>query len=275
MTAFGSLPDAPRFRLERPQLAQVVCQVRFSPVLKLQREPEVIPFQDAIRADYPRYTKTEAMSIVVTPAGVQQQALGGTLYRFEDTSGAYTAVLSTDFIALETSGYVDIEDFVSRVATLSKVVAEQYQPAEIHRVGLRFINELRLGSTDPKGEMLSAITPALLGPIGTAELAPSTVNMQQVFLLRGDDTSALVRHGLNPEGGTTIDLGPGQVPGPEHADPFYLLDIDVFADHAAPFSVEGIDARVRDFNENVRAVFAWAVNERYRKNKLGQVEVTP
>ncbi|MGO9754637.1 MAG: TIGR04255 family protein [Solirubrobacteraceae bacterium] len=274
MTAFGSLPDAPRFRLERPPLAQVVCQVRFSSVLKLQREPEVIPFQDAIRADYPRYTKTEAMSIVVTPAGVQQQPLGGTLYRFQDTSAAYTAVLSTDFIALETSGYVDIEDFASRVVALSKVIAEQYHPTEINRVGLRFINELRLGSTDPKSEMLSAITPALLGPIGTAELAASTINMQQVFLLRGTGTSALVRHGLNPEGGTTVDLGPGQFPGPEYADPFYLLDIDVFSERAVPFSVEGIDTLVRDFNENVRAVFAWAVNEEYRKNKLGQVEAT-
>lgn len=271
MTAFGNLPDAPRFRLERPQLAQVVSQVRFSSVLKLQRESDVIPFQDAIRAEYPRYTKSDAMSIIVTPAGVQQQAGGGVLYRFQDTSGAFTAVLSTDFVALETSGYVDIDDFASRVVTLSKVVAEQYQPAEIHRVGLRFVNELRLGSTDAKAEMLSAITPALLGPIGTAELAATTITMQQAFLLRSGDINALVRHGLNPEGGTTIDLGPGRFPGPDLADPFYLLDIDVFAERTAPFSVEGVDALVREFNENARAIFAWAVKEDYRKNKLGQV----
>jgi uncharacterized protein (TIGR04255 family) len=274
MAAFGTLPDAPRFRLDRPQLAQVICQIRYSPVLKLQRESEVIPFQDAIRSEYPRYAKAETTSIVVTPAGVAQQPGGGALYRFQDTTGAFTAVLSTDFIALETSGYVDIDDFASRVTSLSAVVAEHYAPAEIQRVGLRFINELRLGSTDPKAEMLAAIAPALLGPIGTAELAPATVSMQQVFSLQGEAMNALVRHGLNPEGGTTIDLAPGQVPGADYAEPFYLLDIDVFADSPTPFSVEGIDARVRDFNENGRAVFAWAVREEYRRNKLGQVEVS-
>ena len=273
MTAFEALPDAPRFRLERPQLAQVVCQVRFSPVLKLQREPEVIPFQDAIRADYPRYIRTEAMGIVVTPAGVQQQALGGALYRFQDSSGAFTAILSTDFIALETSGYVDIEDFARRVSALSGVVEEIYQPSEIHRVGLRFINEFRLTSGDPKSEMMLAITPALLGPIGTAELAASTVNSQQIFQLRGGEVNVVVRHGLSPEGGTTVDLGPGRFPGPELAQPFYLLDIDVFAERPASFSVDGIDALVRGFNENARAIFAWAVNEPYRRNSLGQVEV--
>jgi uncharacterized protein (TIGR04255 family) len=273
MTAFGSLPDAPRFRLDRPQLAQVVCQVRFSPVLKLQRESEVIPFQDAIRGAYPRYTRTEATGIVVTPAGVQQQPVGGSLYRFQDTSGAFTAVLATDFIALETSGYVDIEDFAGRVSSLASVIAETYQPSEIYRVGLRFVNELRFTSTDPKNEMLLAVTPALLGPIGTAELAPAAINSQQMFQLKGGEISALVRHGLSPEGGTTIDLGPGRFPGPELAQPFYLLDIDVFADRTAPFSVEGIDALVRDFNENTRAIFAWAVQETYRKDKLGQVEL--
>src|SRR5215208_570449 len=111
VAAVGNIPAAPRFQLERHQLAQVVCQVRFSPVLKIQRDDEVIPFQEAVRSDYPRYFKTEAVSIVLTPAGVQQQQGAGRLHRFQDTTGSFSAVLAPDFVALETTGYVDIDDF--------------------------------------------------------------------------------------------------------------------------------------------------------------------
>jgi uncharacterized protein (TIGR04255 family) len=273
VAAIGHIPAAPRFQLERPQLAQVVCQVRFSPVLKIQRDDEVIPFQEAVRSDYPRYFKTEAVSILLTPAGVQQQQGAGRLHRFQDTTASFTAVLAPDFVALETTGYVDIDDFAGRIATLAAAVAEHYAPAEMQRIGLRFINELRLGSARPKQEMLNAITPALLGPIGTTELADATVSMQQVVVLADADTNMLVRHGYNPEGGTTVDLAPGQILGPEQSQPFYLLDIDAYAEQVLPYSVEGIEARLRDFNEQIRALFAWAVKEEYRKDKLGQVEV--
>lgn len=254
-------------------MAQVVCQVRFSPVLKIQRDDEVIPFQEAVRTDYPRYVKTEALSIMLTPAGVQQQQSAGRLHRFQDTTGAYTAVLAPDFVALETTGYVDIDDFAGRIAALAQAVAVHYAPAELQRIGLRFINELRLGSTDPKAEMLAAITPPLLGPVGTPALADATLSMQQVVVLGDGDTNVLLRHGYTPEGGTTIDLAPGQLPGPELAQPFYLLDIDAYAEQTLSFSVESIEARLRDFNEQIRALFAWAVKEEYRKDKLGQVEV--
>jgi len=216
---------------------------------------------------------TEAVSILLTPAGVQQQQGAGRLHRFQDTTASFTAVLAPDFVALETTGYVDIDDFAGRIATLAAAVAEHYAPAEMQRIGLRFINELRLGSARPKQEMLNAITPALLGPIGTTELADATVSMQQVVVLADADTNMLVRHGYNPEGGTTVDLAPGQILGPEQSQPFYLLDIDAYAEQVRPYSVEGIEARLRDFNEQIRALFAWAVKEEYRKDKLGQVEV--
>jgi len=274
VASIGKIPEAPRFRLERHQLAQVVCQIRFSPILTIQHDETVIPFQDAIRGDYPRYMKTAALGIAVTPAGIQPQPLAHNLHRFQDTTGVYTAVLSQDFIALETSSYVDIDDFAARIARLAAAVGEHFGPVEMTRIGLRFVNELRLGSENPKHTMFEAITPALLGPIGTEDLATATVNMQQVFMLGGDGANVLVRHGFSPEGGTTVEQQPGQQLDPRHAEPFYLLDIDAFIEESKPFSVEGIEAHIRDFNDQVRALFVWAVNPDFRKNVLGQVEIT-
>lgn len=272
--AIGAIPTAPKFRLTRDQIAQVICQVRFSTVLKIRQEDAIIAFQDAIRDRYPRYTKQEGMSFVVTPEGMQQQPAAPALHRFEASGGAFVAVLAPDFVALETSSYVDIEDFADRLIALAAAVEEHFQPAEITRVGLRFINELRLQGSDARPEMREAINPALLGLAGTAELGDAVRGFQQVAELESPSGKMLIRHGLFP-GGTTVDPvpGPPSAPDPTHASPFYLLDLDAYAEEQLPYHVDGIDARLRAFNDQIRSVFAWAVEQEYRVTKLGQEDI--
>jgi uncharacterized protein (TIGR04255 family) len=270
----ANIPSAPPFRLKNHQLAQVLCQIRFSTVLRINQDDAVIAFQEAIRHTYPRYAKQQGMTVLITPQGVQQQVAPSGQHRFDDSEGVFTAILTPDFVALETNQYADIEDFVSRVVTLAAAVEEHYTPAEIQRVGLRFINELRLRSADPKDEMREAITAALLGAAGSDELVDAVTSTQQVLELGGDDSRMLVRHGLVPQGGTTVDpLGAQIALGPEHQQPFYLMDIDAFSERNRRYSVEGIETTLREFNDDVRSFFAWSVNEEYRRTKLGQEDV--
>jgi uncharacterized protein (TIGR04255 family) len=270
----GNISAAPRFQLDSHQLAQVLCQIRFSPVLRIRQDDAVIAFQEAIRHTYPRYAKQQGMALVVTPEGVQQQAAAAAQHRFDDSEGIFTAILSPDFVALETNQYTDVDDFVGRVVALAEAVAEHYEPDEIQRVGLRFINELRLTAPDPKDEMREAITPALLGAVGSDELVEVVAGAQQILELVGDDNRMLVRHGLHPQGGTTVDQPVLQnQPRPEQAQPFYLLDIDAYNERSIRYSVEGIEATLREFNEDVRSFFAWGVDEGYRRTKLGQKDL--
>jgi uncharacterized protein (TIGR04255 family) len=271
----GHIPPADRFQLENDQLAQVVCQIKFSPVLRIRQDDAVVPFQEAIRATYPRYGKQQGVHVLLTPAGIQQQTAEGAQHRFEDTDGRFRVVLAPDFIALETTHYSDIDDFAERIAALAATVLEHYSPTEIQRVGLRFINELRFTAADPKNEMIDAIEPALLGAAGAPELADVVQGAQQVLELHGDDRRMLVRHGLQP-GGTTVDptavLAAGTPPA-ELNQPFYLLDIDVFAERNVRYSQEAVEADVRDFNDDIRSFFAWGVREDYRRTRLGQKDV--
>lgn len=270
MSNVGGIPLAPRFILERDPLAQVVCQVRFSPVLRLRQRDALIPFQEAVRGDYSRYAEQQAMSVIITPAGVTQQVTPDPLHRFQDSGGAFTAILSQDFVALEARDFPGIDDFAPRVVKLAEAVAEHYQPAEMTRIGLRFINELRLPSQEPEAEMAKAIAAPVLGVAGTPELSGAIDNVQQVAELRGDENRLLVRHGLVRGGGTTVDPVPGEEPPAHLADPFYLLDIDVFAEETLPFSAESVDSRLRRFNDQARSLFAWAVNEEYRRGPMKQ-----
>lgn len=271
VSPIGDIPLAPPFQLTKHRLAQVLCQIRFSPVLRINQDDAVIAFQEAIRQMYPRYAKQQGMAVLITPQGMQQQMAQTAQHRFDDSEGVFTAILSTDFVALETSQYANIDDFVGRVVALATAVHDHYAPAEIQRVGLRFINELRLTVADPKVEMRAAITPALLGAPGTDELVEAVTTAQQILEMAGDDSRMLVRHGLHPQGGTTVDqLLLQNQPKPELAQPFYLLDIDAFAERNVRYSVDGIEATLREFNDDIRSFFAWGVREQYRRVTLGQ-----
>jgi uncharacterized protein (TIGR04255 family) len=267
----GDIPLAGPFRLENDQLAQVVCQIRFSPVLRIRQEDAVIPFQEAIRQTYPRYGRQQGIQLLLTPNGVQQQSAQEPQHRFDDIDGAFRVVLATEFIALETTRYADIEDFAERVSVLAAAVEEHYAPAEIQRVGLRFINELRLTGADPRSEVIDAVEARLLGAAGSTELRRSLESSQQVLQLQGDGRRMLVRHGYQPAG-TTVDftttLGAEAAANVTH--PFYLLDIDVFAEGGLRYSKEAVEAQVRVFNDDIRSFFAWSIKEDYRRIRLGQ-----
>jgi uncharacterized protein (TIGR04255 family) len=271
VSAIGTIPQAPAFSLRSHQLAQVLCQVRFSPVLRIRQDDAIVDFQETIRETYPQYAKHQGISMLITPGGVQQQAEPVAQHRFTDADGAFTAVLAPDFVALETRNYIDVEDFQGRVVSLVEAVQQQYAPAQIHRLGLRFINELRLSTPDPKTEMREALAPSLLGAAGSDELRDVFTAGEAVLQMADDDTHIQVRHGLYPQGGTTVDptVEPAQ-PTPEQQLPFYLLDIDAYTDSKVTYSVEGVATRMRSFNDDIRSFFAWAVNEDYRRTKLGQ-----
>lgn len=272
MRPIGHIPVASRFQLENDQLAQVICQIRFSPVLRIRQDDAVIAFQEAIREAYPRYGKQQGVHVVLTPDGIQQQTAEDGQHRFEDTGGSFRVILAPDFIALETTTYSDIDDFADRISTLAASVQEHYSPAEVQRLGLRFINELRFTASDPKIEMVDAIEPTLLGAAGAPELADVVRGSQQVLELHGEDRHMLVRHGYQPSG-TTIDLTTALVAGTQPAEPnqpFYLLDIDVFAERNVSYSPEAVESDVREFNDDIRSFFAWGVRENYRRERLGQ-----
>ena len=82
----------------------------------------------------------------------------------------------------------------------------------------------------------------------------------------------LVRHGYQPVG-TTVDpmtALAARTPRTELNQPFYLLDIDVFAERNVRYSQEAVEIHVREFNDDIRSFFAWGVREDYRRGRLGQ-----
>jgi uncharacterized protein (TIGR04255 family) len=267
----GDLPTAPRFTLEHHQIAQVICHVRFSPVLRLQRQEEIARFQDEVRDRYPDFASEQAVAFLITPQGVAQQDTGTKNYRFIDRESGVMLVLSTDFVAIETRDYVEIQDVAARIKDAVDIVARLYEPATRLRLGLRFTNEFRFEAADLPSSVQRAFNPLLLGPAGVPELASVVEQTQSVIRLQTPDgTSLQVIHGLNTQGGTTVAPIPGTVPPPVRQEPFYLLDFDAFSEKPLPLNSDAVAEQVLLFNDQIRTLFAWATTLEYRRNVLGE-----
>ena len=267
----GDLPTAPRFTLEQHQIAQVICHVRFSPVLRLQRPDEIARFQDEVRDRYPDFASEQAIAFLITPQGVSQQDTGAKNYRFIDRASGVMLVVSTDFVAIETRDYVAIDDVVSRIRHAVEIVARLYEPATRLRLGLRFTNEFRFEADDLPTELARAFNPLLLGPAGVGELARVVDQTQSVVRIQTAAGTALqMIHGLNKQGGTTVAPIPGDPLRPVPQQPFYLLDFDAFSELPVPLDGDVVAEQVATFNDEIRTMFSWATKAEYRRDTLGE-----
>lgn len=268
MTILGKLEQAPRFILEKHQIARVLCQVRFSPILRLREEDAVIAFQEAVRARYPDFQAQRGVALILTPEGVTEQKQPDPLWRFVNSEDHFALVLSPNFVALETSDYVDVDDLCDRLQEAVTLVQEQYAPAKATRIGLRFTNEIRFEVSEIPDRVLEAINPTLLGTAGAPEFSEVVKDTQEVVEIASEVNAFTVRHGLHVGGGTTVE--PSDLDSPPDMRPFYLLDLDAHADAETDFSPDATDEQVRLFNEQIRSFFAWAVDEQFRRDVLGQ-----
>ena len=267
----GELPTAPRFTLEHHQIAQVICHVRFSPVLRLQRQEEISRFQDEVRDRYPDFASEQAIAFLITPQGVAQQETGAKNYRFIDRESGVMLVLSTDFVAIETREYVEIHDVAARIKDALEIVVRLYEPATRLRLGLRFTNEFRFEAADLPARVRGAFNPLLLGLAGLEELASVVAQTQSVVRMQtAEATSLQMIHGLNTQGGTTVAPIPGAAPSPGGQEPFYLLDFDAFSETSVPLNREAVAEQVLVFNDQIRTLFAWATTAEYRRDVLGE-----
>jgi uncharacterized protein (TIGR04255 family) len=271
----ANLSAAPRFTLERHQLAQVICQVRFSPVLRLNQQEAITPFQEEVREQYPGFSVEPAVSLIITPQGIAQQDTGTKNYRFVDPAGSVALVLGMDFVAIETREYVAIEDVVERIRNAVSLVERFYSPAQRVRLGLRFTNELRFQPNNLQTQVREALNPQLLGPLGDPDLAPAVETTQSVIQLRTEAGNMLqVIHGLNPQGGTTVLPMAGPTPPHIPQEPFYLLDFDAYALDPVPLNADAAAEQATVFNDQIRTLFAWSTTSEYRNSVLGERVLT-
>lgn len=133
-------------------------------------------------------------------------------------------------VAVETTAYEHWESFRDEFVALAlrAIGDEMAAIAGLDRVGLRYINEVRLPAAGADvSDWDGFIAPEMLGLARLAAGHPLRTLQHALHVDRGDDAELLMRSGLL-QGHLVGDTGSLQLPSPPEEGYYFLIDIDSF-----------------------------------------------
>ena len=207
------------------QLVEVICQLRFPEILKIDVS-EPADFQERIRRDYPQYEKKieQLPPQMVNGKPVPQGTVNN--YQFVSAEGQWRVSLTKGFIALSTYGYTRWEDFAQRLDRLAAFI-ETYHPSWFTRVGLRYVNAFRREALGLDGMLWKElITPGFLGLMGEEDA------QETAFLKHELSATFQVPGGAK----ANVKSGPGLLRKVNNRtretteEKVFMLDLDLFMD---------------------------------------------
>ena len=216
--------EAERVQYAKPQLLEVICQLRFPVILSISAK-EPAEFQDLIRGEFPRYSR----NLEKLPPKISGQAGSMRLeeqqpvtnYQFLSADGRWKVNLTNSFLALATPSYTCWEDFARKLDEVLAHFINVYHPAYFERIGLRYINAFSRKALELEDTPFSdLIQPGYLGLMAEEDVG------ERAF------TRVLQEAELNLPGGCRQKLhcGPGMVKrnNVEDKEIKFILDNDIF-----------------------------------------------
>lgn len=214
--------DHPRVHYQKPQLAEVICQLRFPVILSIgAREP--VDFQEAVRGMFPRYAAKEEQP--ARPAGAKAETPRTVVnHHFISADGHWKLNLTNSFISLSTVTYPGWEGFGQQFDRPLAHFIRLYQPAFFERIGLRYVNIFSRKALDLEGEpWRELITAPYLGVLAEEDVEESTTRKCSVDVELNLDSTCRAK----------IHAGPGMVKqnapnAPQDPEVKFILDMDLF-----------------------------------------------
>jgi uncharacterized protein (TIGR04255 family) len=238
---------------------EVICQLRFPPILRIEAEPPA-SFQERIRLEYPLLQdKTPETGIELPPdippvvAEMLRTAMSKRKlrigYDFISADEKWKVALTTDFIALTTARYGRWEEFRPHIDPPLKALIEVYAPAFFTRIGLRYRDLIRRSQLGLSNSAWSSLLrPHISGVLASPELAGAEVETFNQVLIKFPHNRGQVqiRHGL--------------VQAVDNNEECYLIDSDFYTDKRT--GINDVDDILSYFNRQSGRLFRWCIEER-------------
>lgn len=210
----------------RPPLREVICQLRFPPILSIGNV-EPADFQEAIRETFPLYAakqETPAPRIVGmgTPGAKVETPPPIVNYNFISSDNCWKINLTRDFIALSTVRYRSWREFASKLDRPLAEFIRIYRPAFFARIGLRYVNIISRKALGLEGEPWSELLNSpYLGVLAEEDVEERMVGKCAMELELRLDNSCRAK----------IHSGPGMMKPnksgvPEDQEQKFILDMD-------------------------------------------------
>lgn len=255
---YGTMPfpDSQRVIYENNPLEEVICQLRFPPILRISSEAPVA-FQERVRGAYPilRENQGTELGANLPPEIVKFMALeaslgtGTTTYDFISADELWTVGLVRDSLSLSTRRYERWEGFKEHLMLPLNSFVEEYSPAFYTRIGLRYRDVIRRSVLGLDGVSWSdLLRPHIAGELSSPDLANAIENaVHQVVVQTGDGHSRVrLQHGLARSKSTD--------------ETCYVIDSDFYTEKRTEprNAIETLDY----FNHLSGRLFRWCIADR-------------
>jgi len=247
-------PDSARVIYKRNPLSEVICQVRFPPILRVEAEPPAA-FQERVRAGYPLFRELQpdlpAGNVPPEIASIVKAMLPNrartTAYEFASEDGAWSITLSRDSLALKTTTYRRWEEFHEHLERPFAGLNELYRPAFFSRVGLRYVDVIQRSKLELKDRPWSELLkPHIAGEFAVPELSGQIEHgARQLRVKLAGEGSVMIRHGIAIEQSTNEQC--------------FIIDSDFFVERRLePQHALGL---LNDFNRKSGHLFRWCIQD--------------
>jgi uncharacterized protein (TIGR04255 family) len=250
-------PDAPRVQYGKNPLTQVICQLTFPPVLRVETE---LPagFQEKVRDAFPLYKDgtgrvpgarvPKEVLRVLRGVGVDlAAALGPRLHTFSTVDGHWVVTLAKEFVAVTANDYRRWENFRRQLDLTLDALQAEYRPAHYTRIGLRYRNVIRRDELGVGGQPWHELLQhQLTGELTAPDIAPHVEGATRETILRLPRFSSKVhiRHGLAAaEGGEVA----------------YVIDNDFYLDQVTECS--DVLSVLQYFSGEAHRLFRWCISD--------------
>ncbi len=242
-----------RCRYGQPQLAEVICQLRFPEILAIQANAPV-EFQEAIRDQFPMYLRRQEIPGSAVPGNVTLLKKEPVInHQFASTDGVWRVNLTSKFISLTCSRYSCWEDFAAHLDKPLAAFIQVYKPAPFERIGLRYLNFISRYQLGLEGvSFAQLIQPCYLGLLAEEEISENAVSRNTV------DCEMSIRGGCRVK----IHAGPGKVKRGNKEDPEikFIFDQDLYMN--GPLQLNLVAGALQTLHAQADSIFRGAITEK-------------
>lgn len=243
-------PITPRVIYANAPLVEVVCQLRFPQILRIEGQVPA-EFQDRIRNVFPLFQRGGVSLFQQVPAELAQlinSNVNAVNHQFLTEDRSATVTLTPGSIALSTTAYRRWEQFRDQLQQPLLALIEIYRPSFFERVGLRYVNSIergRLNLTERRWSEL--LSPKILGELSIPQFESHLEDARRILRIKmpGEAGSVLLQHGL------------GTVQG--RSETGYTIDFDFYT--AEKTEVQNAAAILDSFHERAGRAFRWCITD--------------
>jgi len=242
-------PDSERVRYKQNPLVEVICQLRFKRLLKIESDLPAV-FQEKIRKAYP--DTREATTVSTLPpqlaqlVGLEPGAIGQRAFDFLTADSTWKVSLTSHFIAVTATEYRTWEDFKARLDPIVDAFCDVYDVGSFTRIGLRYRDVIQRSKLNLSGKRWAELLNGdLVGELReqSFEQAAKHAARELVLGLDFDEASVRLYHGF------------AQLQGTEES--CYLIDSDFFREQETERA--DVKAILDRFNREAGRLFRWSI----------------